>query len=128
MDISSIDYQNEESQKISKRRVNYLVNEYRKKLSNFENNNNNNIQNNKRIIIIKKKDIFSYGESPFLSAMTLLIKRSFINIIRNPLAFTTRPIQAISLAFVIAICWLHLGNDQMSIQNRIGFLYQAVGV
>jgi ABC-2 type transporter len=50
----------------------------------------------------------------------LLTKRSFLDIVRNPLALKVKLIQAIFTALLLGLVYLRLDFSQASVQSRVG--------
>jgi hypothetical protein len=65
---------------------------------------------------------------PFYFAAPLLVKRSFLHQVRQPQVSTTRLTQGLFFALILCAFYAPLGNNQDSIQNRIGVLYELTAL
>jgi hypothetical protein len=65
---------------------------------------------------------------PDYVALPLLLSRSFLNLIRQPHLFYTRVYQSLFFALILCAFYAPIGNDQNSIQNRIGNLYELTAL
>ncbi len=68
--------------------------------------------------------ILKSSSKPNYISFPLLLHRSFINLLRQPKLFFTRIYQGIFFALILACFYAPVGDDQQSIQNRIGNLYE----
>lgn len=60
----------------------------------------------------------------FLVTYFILLYRGFVNLMRQPALLLNRVSQCIFYALILACFYAPLGDDQVSIQNRIGLLYE----
>ncbi len=74
------------------------------------------------------KSLISSLSKPFYFAAPLLIKRSYLHQVRQPAVSTTRLTQGLFFALILCAFYAPLGNDQNSIQNRIGVLYELTAL
>ena len=66
--------------------------------------------------------------SSFLIAYPALLKRSYLNFKRSPGLVVGRIMQASSLGIILALFFPRLGNDYVSVQNRVGYLSQITSL
>ncbi|KAL2918015.1 hypothetical protein HK105_202429 [Polyrhizophydium stewartii] len=64
--------------------------------------------------------------APFTTSFPVLARRSFINTVRQPHIVVARVMQVLALGIVQALYFARQGNDQVSVQNRLGVLQQTV--
>ena len=55
--------------------------------------------------------------------MKMIMKRSFRNLIRNPLIFKVRMAQIVMFIIIINLLFRRLDDDEQSIMNRTGLLF-----
>jgi ABC-type multidrug transport system ATPase subunit len=58
----------------------------------------------------------------------LLLRRSALNLARQPGVLAARIMQGISFGIILCIFYTRLGTDQRSVQNRIGLLYELMAL
>ena len=67
-------------------------------------------------------------EKTFLFTFPLLVNRSMTNLWRQPVLCFTRITQGLFFGLILSMFFAPIGNNQKSIQNRIGNLYQISAV
>ncbi|RYY86717.1 hypothetical protein EON63_05370 [archaeon] len=67
-------------------------------------------------------------EKPFFLVLPLLLHRAFINLYRQPLLITNRMSQGLFYGLILSCFYAPIGDDQNSIQNRIGNLYELTAI
>ena len=72
--------------------------------------------------------LLTSGEKPFYISAPLLLHRSYLHQIRQPAVSTTRLSQGWFYALILCAYFAPIGNDQSSIQNRIGILYELTAL
>jgi len=58
-----------------------------------------------------------------LEQMAVLMRRSMLNIWRNPMGLRAKAAQSISIAIIIALIYINLPNTQAGVQSRTGALF-----
>lgn len=67
-------------------------------------------------------------EQDFWHSLGLLLNRSYLNLSRQPVLASTRVSQGLFFALILAAFYAPMGDDQNSIQNRIGLLYELTAL
>ena len=62
--------------------------------------------------------------SPFMTVYPILLKRSYLNFKRSPNIVLTRIMQVASFGIILALFFSRLGNDYISVQNRVGYVQE----
>lgn len=62
--------------------------------------------------------------SPFFTVYPTLLKRSYLNFRRSPNLVLTRIMQVSSFGIILALFYSRLGNDYISVQNRVGYIQE----
>jgi hypothetical protein len=62
--------------------------------------------------------------SPFMTVYPVLLKRSYLNFKRSPNIVLTRIMQVASFGIILALFFSRLGNDYISVQNRVGYIQE----
>lgn len=62
--------------------------------------------------------------SPFMTVYPVLLKRSYLNFKRSPNIVLTRIMQVASFGIILALFFSRLGNDYVSVQNRVGYIQE----
>jgi ABC-type multidrug transport system ATPase subunit len=79
-------------------------------------------------------DLLTSSSSPalskpsFFTVFSLLFHRSYLNMIRQPLIASNRISQGVFFALILAAFYAPIGDNQNSIQNRIGCLYELTAL
>jgi hypothetical protein len=73
------------------------------------------------------KALTSLSKPDYIS-FPLLLSRSFTNLIRQPKLFFTRLYQCLFFGLILGCFYAPIGNDQASVQNRIGNLYELTAI
>lgn len=135
LDISSIDFRSYENEMKSRQLVQYLIHSYTSR---------------KETTLLKHhQDLESSGtycydplmtptatpttdsmtsHHSFLTIFSLLFYRSYLNMIRQPLIASNRISQGLFFALILAAFYSPIGDNQNSIQNRIGCLYELTAL
>lgn len=71
----------------------------------------------------EKKSQTRLEDKPFYFSLFYLVRRSFLNLLRQPILTSTRITQGLFFGLILCLFYAPIGNDQYSIQNRIGCLY-----
>jgi ATP-binding cassette subfamily G (WHITE) protein 5 (sterolin 1) len=61
----------------------------------------------------------------FFGSVNILMRRMFVNLVRDANGLQLRAVQYVALGFLLWIFMGKMGQDQNSVQNRFGYLYQA---
>ena len=101
----------EESQKIQRLDTSY---------KNFEKEGQKPTTSNGLLAIYSDKKAYKPG---FFIEFKTLLKRAFINTLRNPMLFSMKIVQFIVNAIIIDIMFRDLGHDLRGVQSRVGVLY-----
>jgi ABC-type multidrug transport system ATPase subunit len=70
----------------------------------------------------------SLSKPSFFTVFSLLFNRSYLNMIRQPLIASNRVSQGVFFALILAAFYAPVGDNQNSIQNRIGCLYELTAL
>jgi ABC-type multidrug transport system ATPase subunit len=62
--------------------------------------------------------------SPFMTVYPVLLKRSYLNFKRSPNIVLTRIMQVASFGIILVLFYARLGNDYVSVQNRVGYIQE----
>lgn len=65
---------------------------------------------------------------PLSFTLPLLLGRSFVNLLRQPILLTNRMSQGLFYALILCCFYAPIGDDQASVQNRIGNLYELTAL
>lgn len=69
-------------------------------------------------------DVRDVQVKPFYVSFPVLLRRSLVNLSRQPELLLHRITQSVSYALILACFYAPVGHDQRAIQNRIGNLYE----
>ena len=132
VDLASVDGRNPDAEAKSTKRIGALVKNYRSinwqnLLEDVKSDSDSNLHPIEEFAEEGKINADFRDAASVWKAAPLLSRRAYQNSYRHSSA-VTRFSQAISLSFVIAVCWLRLGSDQTSISDRIGLLYTCMGL
>jgi ABC-type multidrug transport system ATPase subunit len=136
IDISSIDYRSVEAEKVSQDRLNSLVTSYREhsavdksvvKVSDVHALTSVDISD-VPTVSTEKGHPAGMRQAPFWVAFPLLIKRSVMNLVRQPELCIARVFQGVSFAIILSLFFAPLGDDYYSVQNRIGILQEITAL
>ncbi|RPA99436.1 P-loop containing nucleoside triphosphate hydrolase protein [Choiromyces venosus 120613-1] len=67
-------------------------------------------------------------KASFMVAYPILVSRGLLNLRRQPMLVIARIMQVIGLGIVVTLYFAPLGNDYISVQNRLGFIQQILPV
>jgi hypothetical protein len=70
----------------------------------------------------------SASENGLIDSLSLLLHRSYLNMVRQPVLASTRITQGLFFALILAAFYAPMKDDQNSIQNRIGLLYELTAL
>ena len=65
--------------------------------------------------------------TPLRVALPLLLRRSSINLRRNPGTFDARIAQVLGFAIIVTLFWAPLRSNYEGVQSRVGFIQQQMG-
>lgn len=68
------------------------------------------------------------GDHPLYFTLPILVQRCYLNQKRQPALMSTRVSQGLFFALILSCFYAPVGNDQNSIQNRIGNLYMITSL
>lgn len=68
------------------------------------------------------------SENGLIDSLGLLLHRSYLNMTRQPILATTRISQGLFFALILAAFYAPMRDNQNSIQNRIGLLYELTAL
>lgn len=73
-------------------------------------------------------EAFAKSALPLYVSLPLLLQRSYLNQSRQPVLMSTRISQGLFFALILCCYYSPMGNDQASVQNRIGNLQQTTSL
>lgn len=131
LDISSIDFRSEKLEEESRDRLRRLVVAYKDYLLLLQKQHDE-----KQKMPAESpagRDEVEGGNLTFRrlalrKSVLLLLDRSFTNLWRQPVLLTNRFSQGIFYALILCCFYAPLGDDQASVQNRIGILYELTAL
>lgn len=133
LDLSSIDFRSSDRELKSRDRLNLLVNAAPSMdlesptpcSESLYATNNNILQQSAKIEHISESnpEHMKIKQVPLYLSLPLILERSYINQRRQPILITTRISQALFYALILSAFYAPVGDNQNSIQNRIGNLY-----
>ncbi|KAI8894891.1 P-loop containing nucleoside triphosphate hydrolase protein [Globomyces pollinis-pini] len=122
LDVTSIDFRNSLAEQQSKKRIEDIITVWK--------NTGNNVDLEKSSVIdqLDVGEIYARKMLPMSKAFPILLERSYLNIKREPTILLSRILQVVSLGIIQALFFTPQGNDQASVQNRLGILQQSNSV
>ena len=125
MDQISIDPRSEKAYEESRKRLRFLVNSFN--------------ESKESLLLseqIETEKGTNNGPSPIKvqkgahwgTILSILVRRSYKNLFRNPVVIVTRMMQTISFGIILSLCYLRIDNDQLGVQNMQGFLYECLAL
>eukprot|EP01117_Protostelium_nocturnum_P018249 TRINITY_DN75_c0_g1_i2.p1 TRINITY_DN75_c0_g1~~TRINITY_DN75_c0_g1_i2.p1 ORF type:complete len:675 (+),score=160.52 TRINITY_DN75_c0_g1_i2:146-2170(+) len=148
LDATSVDYRSVESEEISNKKMLQCVEEFKKAPKDesggvfVPGEEKSSTMGPKKLIIstdetneskhsetgdLREGVTEQAGQASFVKATVILTRRAYVNFFRHSSA-SIRVAQTLALAVLLCLCFWRLKNDQYSIQNRIGILYQVLGL
>jgi len=73
----------------------------------------------------RQKKTFDQQVANWPEVVSILVRRSYKSLFRNPTSIITRIAQVMAFAIILSLCYTRIGNDQIGIQNMQGFLYEC---
>ncbi len=132
LDISSVDFRSPQREQASRDRLDVLVAAFAQfKVEHAEQFAAVTIADNAAVVVegsSADRDENAFEDKPLKITLPLLIHRSYLNSLRQPLVSTTRITQGLFFALILSAFYAPVGNDQDSIQNRIGNLYELTAL
>jgi len=128
VDVISIDPRSDAALESSKARLKYLTDAYRQSPEYRQT-----VEQVSSTRVAEDREFDRVGASrvntvPTYRAMAILSSRAYVNLMRTPVSIITRIMQLMAFAFVMSVCYLRVGTDQIGIQNKQGFLYECLAV
>eukprot|EP01031_Cornospumella_fuschlensis_P032249 gene32249-39004_t len=141
LDVSSIDFRSDVLEQSTKERLSKLVVGFQayqdsklpeekpdeSELKSGENGTVDDV-NNQSVKADKSDSKSEKQEKSFFLALPLLLHRAFVNLYRQPLLITNRMSQGLFYGLILSCFYAPIGDDQNSIQNRIGNLYELTAI
>jgi ABC-type multidrug transport system ATPase subunit len=120
LDISSIDFRTPDSETRSRAILGTLVTSFAKRQAGLE-------------VVVEGPtgaviELSSLKSPDFLESFSLLLHRSFINMLRQPIVASSRVSQGLFFALILCAFYAPVGDNQNSIQCRIGLLYELTAL
>lgn len=119
LDVSSVDFRSADAESASKERRKVLVSAYDK------------LKENASCLEIVENVTSEEVETEVCGlwqSLMLLCSRSGTNMFRHPVLSTTRISQGLFFALILCAFYTPIGDNQNSIQNRIGLLYELTAL
>ncbi|TPX58866.1 hypothetical protein PhCBS80983_g02858 [Powellomyces hirtus] len=125
LDLSSIDLRNALAERASRDRVVKLIQAWTEK--NIATQPRDSVVSDPQTVKTSEINLTALGcrtRAPFTTSTNVLIKRSMVNMMRQPNLAMARIMQVVALAVIFALYFARLGLNQPSVQSRFGLLQQ----
>jgi hypothetical protein len=78
----------------------------------------------------KESDVYMSlnKDKPVFVALIIVLRRAFMNLIRQPLLLSSRVSQGLSYALILCAFYAPLGSNQAAVQNIIGNLHELTAI
>lgn len=126
MDTCSIDLRSAHAEEESKERVEKILKKWKEfKTAGLKERSVSPI-GSAEFSVGEKDEEVKRVQAPFATAFPVLLSRSILNTRRQPVLLFSRIMQVVSLGVIQALFFARQGNDQVSIQNKIGVIQQTL--
>ena len=122
LDLITVDLQHSMQESISRDRVLFLVSQWADKTSSKMNLPPK--QTIAHLALPGEVGSLKRAMTPLRVALPLLLRRSSINLRRNPATFDARIAQVLGFAIIVTLFWAPLCSNYEGVQNRVGFIHQ----
>ena len=120
LDLCSVDLQQADRERESRKRVEDLIAKFAERTEDKESMEKDVVS----ATLPAQLGSLQRRMSPFKTVYPVLLKRSYLNFKRTPNLVVTRIVQVSSFAIILVLFFSRLGNDYVAVQNRVGYIQE----